>query len=369
MRWKWLDRFAVFVSVVCFPSAAVRGEVFFSIDQRNEPAPTQNFNVEFNQPRQAFTPVFSSLNRVDVRIADSNSLANSTADFEVRVFIGASNTPLATSEIVRLQDSGPGFESFDFVPFRLAAPVSLNPGFQYRFEVVNLSKGVAASGFSWTAGPGDDYGRGFPVLNGTADLAGRDFLFRLGLEQENQLDLVATSSGGIRRIDPGGPSSINETSFLLDSGDNTIRAVQEFDVSELVGRKDLAIVEATLSGEIGVNNALNLGTRLFELGTFQGDGVVTLADFSTPTELVGNVSLDVDDGRVAFNLDVTDQLTHLLAGNGAFFGLRTDPANTQPASVVLDPILKITVTAIPEPHLLGCSLLACTVIALVRRRE
>lgn len=369
---------AVVLCVSVLTPQVTRGEVFFSLDQGNVVSPWTNRNIGIQPfPRQSFIPTLTKMNRVDLRLADAGAAIGDMADVEVRLYSGSSNTPLATSSRVTLNDGAADYVDFDYVSFQFDQPVSVNPGFQYRIEAVNTSTQTGIN-FAWTAGQNDSYSRG-TSFNGPS--SGADFLFRTGLVQENRLDLVPQTIGSISQLLTNGTQTISMLGFIDDVSPplapltatyRQTRAIAEYDLSQLVGRSDLTIESATLSGSIFKSNSLNTGDRSIDISFYEGDNLLSTSDYDALSSSLGTTVIGTAASFVDFNFDVKNQLTSILAGGGDVFGTRYTPLGYQATSALSDfvpPVLTITVVAVPEPSSCLLSLVAMGVITLRLRTK
>jgi hypothetical protein len=121
---------------------------------------------------------------------------------------------------------------------------------------------------------------------------------------------------------------VRQTAALED------RAVEEFDVSALSG----AILQsATLSGNVYVNNAFDVGLRTFDFSLYAGNGVADVSDFEIASILVGTGAYH-PPGQTTFpySFDVTAALQQLLNGGATFAGLKLDSSSEPNFPNILD---------------------------------
>lgn len=335
------------VLVSFFVGAPSFAEDFFSIDQANDVSPRQNYNISSLSPTQSFTTLLGRINRIDVYISDAGSDSGPGANFIARVrglsMTNPSRLADYDSEVTNVADNSSGY-----VRFKFSEEIPLWVG-RTTFEIIQLSTGTGTRNYMWATGSGDTYDRGSPTA-GTLDPRG-DFLFRVGLEQENRMDLTATLSGSVQRQSNGG-SVFSDSPFVYKRDFDTTRGIVEYDLGELVARNDLVVTSAEVSGEIAVNNFFDNGnSRDIDVGTYSGDLELLASDFDTNVDLLGTV-FDASTTR-PYRFDTTDNLNNILQSGGNSLGVAFDARNLQAPNVVIRPVLTVTVASASEPVLLG----------------
>jgi len=133
---------SLFVAAPCF------AEDFFSIDQANDVAPRQNYNISLLNPSQTFTTLLGRINRIDAYISDAGSDIGPGADFIARVSGLSMTNPSRfedyDSEVTTVADNSSGF-----VRFKFAEEIPLWSG-PTTFEIIQLSSGPGTGNYMWT---------------------------------------------------------------------------------------------------------------------------------------------------------------------------------------------------------------------------
>lgn len=155
----------------------------------------------------------------------------------------------------------------------------------------------------------------------------------------------------------GGGDGFNSDSGLLASMVAGLPAeaaykdivIVEYDLSPFAGQ---TLAEVTLDFEVEALDLAEPQLRAFDLFTYSGNGTADLGDFSRGATYVDTVGYTVGTTG-SFSIDVLAEAEAILAGGGAFLGVRVDPIGSRnPASLIAATAVlnvSMSITPIPEP--------------------
>jgi hypothetical protein len=364
---------------VCLGAVVTQADAGPVVDQSNTPMAWTILQVNAHTPMgQEFVPSHTAVGFADIYLEDAFSNVGNGSDFQIRVHndtIGG--TILGTSQVVRAPDSTTAAGAYQ--RFNFATPVAVIPGNRYVLETVLVSPASGdALGFGMGAGQLNTYLSGRPIVNGSATTRTNDFLFRSGRSTNTGPAASGTFGAfGYRGVIDSNKDGIGDTLSTFGAyvarndaptgNQDEVRPVFEYDVARFAD----GVASATISGELFRNNSLDTGPRTVRLELFDGDGVISVADYSVAATPAGTFTFHPPaDVSVPFEIDITAQLNTLLAGGADFLGARFTPANQQAPSGFSDvnntPVLNIVV---PEPGSIGLVALALGAGLLRRRRD
>ena len=119
--------------------------------------------------------------------------------------------------------------------------------------------------------------------------------------------------------------TLSTTLLIREQSTRENRSMVEYDLTSLAG---MSVQSASFSGQIVVNNAQDNGVRSFNIEVYQGDGTITLGDFSATATVIGSTSYRPPiDAQVTFSFDATAAVAALVAGGATHIGVRIDPTS------------------------------------------